>query len=361
MNEKEGLNILDFLATGINKTNPTIQAVLSNDEGEGAIANEIESVVDFINYYTKTNDVRDHYGYTLEMIAKLFAKLRWRVAEPDAIYLRRMLALTERKGDTVWGTALNMKHVFEMYFSGVTVFVAENTNTENILHNGDFEEDEYWQSGGGASYTYNARFSGRRGLFFEGISGQYCFQELDRSLPAGVYVFHFFLKGKCGLRIMNESGQYWNANDQKCSGDAVLQWSDEDMVNIFYANEWKDVFCFVKFPSDARKIIFEFLSAEDESAFIDYARFFVKPVNPSYTLVVQYEGYSVATKTLHSGMTGEDPVTGVDYSRESDFDHSFIVGRVGAYRNEAYKTLFDIVRPCGIQAFSEFVEKIIVD
>jgi hypothetical protein len=119
MNEKEGLNLLDFLATGINKDDPIIKAILSDENGEGAAANEIEEAITFINYYTTTDNVRNHKGKSLEMIAKLFAKLRRRVNENDDVLLRRLLALTCRQGDTIWGNSLNMSHVFEAYFNGI--------------------------------------------------------------------------------------------------------------------------------------------------------------------------------------------------------------------------------------------------
>jgi len=216
MNEKEGLDLLDFLATGINKADPSIQVVLSDENGEGAIANEATELVAFIDYYTRTDDVRNHKGYTLEMIAKLFAKLRRRVSETDEVLLRRLLALVERKRDTIWGNALNMKHVFETYFKDITCYVAENTNdTEtDILDNGDFESSDAWALEGGAAYSYDARFSGKRGLYFDG-GGQFCIQQLERLIVAGNYTFHFFLHGKCGIIIEREDGKYWNANDQE--------------------------------------------------------------------------------------------------------------------------------------------------
>jgi hypothetical protein len=62
-------------------------------------------------------------------------------------------------------------------------------------------------------------------------------------------------------------------------------------------------------------------------------------------------------KTLRLGEGTVDPVTGVDYSKESYFDHSFIVGKKGALQSVVYKTVLDTVRPRGIQPFVEFVER----
>ena len=362
MNEKEGLNLLDFLATGINKEDTAIKAILSDENGKGAIANEAEELVRFIDYYTRTDDVRDHRDKSLEMIVKQFTKLRRRVAESDEVLLRRFLALTSRKGDDIWGTALNLKHVFETYFKDITCYVAENTNKNSILNNGDFELDDAWTLQGGAVYSYDARFSGNRGVYLSGAPGELCVQRLERLILAGNYAFHFFLHGKCGVIIESENGKYWNANDQVFSGDVILEWVDEEFVNIFQSPDgWEDVFCFLVMPEDARSLTIKFVGIEDETAYIDYARLFVKPLNMSYTLIFQFMGYTITNKSLHLGAVGEDPIQEIDYENESYFDRAFIVGPIGVAKSQAFKSVLDLVRPRGIQAFTEFVEKNVVE
>jgi len=351
MNEREGLNLLDFLPTGINKNDPVIQAIFSDFEGEGAAAREIEELIAFINYYTRTADVKNHQGASLEMIVKLFAGLRRQIEESDGQLLRRMRALTERKGDAIWGNALDMKHVFEVYFADIEAFVYENTNEESILPNGDFEEDGAWEFEGGAALDSGARFSGKRGLYLTGTPGELCTQHIDRWFISGVYTFHFFLKGRCGVIIKNEAGQYWNADER------ILAWTDTEVVNSFSRTDWDDAFCFIVLPAAMQRLTVQFTGVEGEEAYIDYARLFVKPENPSYTIVIQYEGYTVAEKTMHLGAGSEDPDQGIDYAQERYFDHAYIVGLKGSYRSEVYRWVLDIVRPRGIQAFVEFVEK----
>ncbi len=169
MNDKEGLNLLDYLATGINKNDPVIQAIFSDYEGKGAIANEIEEIITFIDYYTKTDDIRNHTGASLEMISKQFAQIKRQLMETDDRLLRRTLALTERKGDLVWGNALNMKHSLETYFEHIHAYISENTDdsARNLLKDSDFAEDA-WTLSGAATYSFEARFSGKRGLYLDG-------------------------------------------------------------------------------------------------------------------------------------------------------------------------------------------------
>jgi hypothetical protein len=359
MNTGEGLNILDYLATGFNKNDPVLQALFSDFTGIGAVGNEADELVRFIDYYTRTDDVKNHAGYTLEMITKLFAKMPRQLMETDSRLLRRMRALTERKGDTVWGTGLDLEHVFETYFAGIRAYVCENTGKDTLLRDGDFEEDGGWQLAGAARYEYEARFSEKRGLYFDGTGEASCEQTLE-NLEAGIYTLHFFLRGACGVVIRNGAGKYWDATVN--ANEYILAWSDTVTVNRFENAGWRDAFCFVVLSEAEPRLTIRFVNTDDRTASIDYARFFVKPPNPSYSIVVRYEGYVVTGKTMRLGIGNDDPYPEIsDYKKESYFDHSYIIGRVGAYRSEVYKSILDIVRPRGIQPFFEFVEKIIKD
>jgi hypothetical protein len=351
MNEKEGLNLLDFLPTGMDRSDPVLQAVFSNDAGQGAIANELEALRSFIRYYTETDNVKEHRGYTLEQITRLFANVSRQLEEDDERLLRRMRALTERRGDTVWGTATDLEHLFETYFAGINAYVCENTSADTLLANGDFEAEEGWELTGGAGYTDEARFSGKRGLFFDGTPGA-CAQTLELS-PA-VYTLHFFLLGRCGVIIRDRHGRYWDATAEP--DNYRLRWQDAAVINDFESADWNDVSCFVVLPEETAVTI-TFVSVDGKAGSIDYVRWFLKPRNPSYTIVVQYEGFRVSGKTLHLGVGNEDPVDGVHYQKASYFDHAYIIGRQGAYKEEVYNAILDRVRPRGIQALVEFVEK----
>jgi hypothetical protein len=291
------------------------------------------------------------------MIVRQFTKLRRQLEEPDAVLLRRMRALTERENDEIWGNGPNIEHVFETCFGGANAYVCESTNEENLLRNGDFEEDgEDWTLTGGAAYTADARFSKKRGLYFNGAAGQSCLQTLTE-VSAGVYTLHFFLKGKCGVIIQNEGGKYFNADEKALWQEQINPWQTAPVTNWFDNDDWRDSFCFVVLSAETMQLKMKFVSAAGREAYIDYARFFLKPDNPSYTVVIQYEGYAVEDKTLRLGKGTSDPVPNADYRKESYFDHSYIVGRKGALQSIVYKSVLDTVRPMGIQPFVEFVEK----
>ena len=356
-NSSQGLNLIDFTASGINTDDEFYKIFFSDDEGNGAAAIELDKVLEFINYYTKTDDVRNHKGHTLDMIIEEFTGLRRRVGESDRIYLRRFLSITERMKDEVWGTKWNIKHVFEMYFSGIKAYVAENTNEyeSNLLHNGDFEETDNapWELEGGAEISYSARFSGSRGLYFNRTGGS---ASQRAELGQGVHVFHFFLQGKAKVEISNSWGEYWDPK--------ALQWVwGEGVAAEFDKQEWDDCEMFLKIPKpEGDTVTIKFIAAPEDVVCIDYVRLFRKLKYPAFTVIIQYEGYAIADKTLHLGKGKEDPDPLINwYPRESYFDHSYIVGRAGAYRQEVYESLLKIIKPLGIRAFIETVEKVTED
>ncbi len=136
----------------------------------------------------------------------------------------------------------------------------------------------------------------------------------------------------------------------------MLAWKDDKFIHEFAAQDWNDVYCFIHLD-ETTNLSIEFAPIEDESACVDFARLFKKPEHPSYTITVQYEGYTLSPKNLHLGKGAADPADGIDYAKESYFDHAYIIGRKGAYRDEVYQSVLDIVRPRGVEAFVEFVEK----
>jgi hypothetical protein len=346
----EGLNLIKYTATGINTEGEIYKAVFSDDEGNGALALESDALVDFINYYTRTDDVRNHRGNSLDMIIKEFTNFNRRVLESDEIYLRRFLAITERKKDRVWGTKWNIRHIFETYFAGIEAFVAENTSDADLIVNGDFEEAaEGWNIEGGARISYSARFSGSRGLYFNRTPGA---ASQSVNLERGVYVLHFFLQGNVDVEIKNAAGKYWDMNS--------LEWLDKSLVNKFGGGIWDDQSMFIKVLSEeGDTITIKFIGTEDYVITLDYVRLYRKLPYPTYTVIVKYEGYTITDKTLHLGKGREDPDPAITwYPRESYFDNSYVVGRIGAYRKEVYLSLLEIVRPKGIKAYVETIERV---
>jgi hypothetical protein len=67
------------------------------DTDEGALTNEIKTVTDFINYYTRTQRVDEAETSLLEFVVRIFSELRRNYSEPDDYLRMRYKALIERK------------------------------------------------------------------------------------------------------------------------------------------------------------------------------------------------------------------------------------------------------------------------
>jgi hypothetical protein len=394
----EGQNILSFLASGINKEAPIIKALFfgsGDNNEEGAIANEFADLLEFIDFHTRNNDVRGHIrsldeqqeeeknpnsrDTSLDLTVKLFTGERRKVFDSDDVVLRRLLAITERKKDKFWGTGQNMKSVFETFFEGITCYIAEGTSKDNLLGDGDFvnSEDETDWVRHGAKITHEARFSKLHGVLLQGADESV---ELPNTcttttgeLESGGYTLHFMLKGKCGVIIQNGKKRYWNANEQKCTGGTVLQWENDEFINEFQSGkkestkdtteyswmneyEWINASCFI-YLSEPTALTIQFISIEDSPAAIDYVRLFEKPWYPSYTLILNYSGSNVGAGILHLGIGSKDNIDGIDYEKESYFDHTYLSGAIAVQQINAFYVLLEKVRPRGIEAFIEFAEK----
>lgn len=358
MNNRSGLNILDNLASGIRRNDPCIAAVLSDEAGNGSTALEIENLNKFVDFYTD-NNAAHHKGYTLDMIANEFSGLRRRQRESDATLFRRMCSLTVRKNDTIWGNPLDIKHVFETMFVDTICIVSERTNKDSLIKTDDFESD-LWTPTGGASFTYDSRFFGYRGLFFDGTEGEKCVY--TKRVPLiGIYTFHFLLKGKCGVIIKRGDGKYYDAREQRYESDTCLEWLDTEIINIYDSKDWEDRHALIIIPEITEEITFEFVCIEGNTACIDYPRLFLKPIHPSYTITMQYTGYAIHDKSLHLGEYNDDPNPDVNYVKESYLDHAFIIGPNSVTLSNAFYYILEIVRPQGIQVFCEVLAKEIID
>jgi hypothetical protein len=343
----EGLNLIDYIAAGISRDDEILKAIFSNADGEGAIANELELLVQFIEYYITTDNVINHKGKSLDQIVTLFTKLLRFINEGDSSYLRRMRSLTQRQEDKVWGTAWNIIHVFEAYFPGRRIYLCENTvgNNNNLVSNGDFEEDTGWELDT-ATMDYTAGFSLKRGLCLENAGS--CTQTLE-NIDAGIYMFHFFLKGKCGVQIINSQGKYYKAE--------MMEWSGSPFINNLGKDEWDNITFLVTIPQDT-DVVIGFTAMPGETGFVDYVRFAEKEKNPSFTVLVYSDSDMITDKTLHLAEGESDPSGDIpDYNNESYFDKSFVSGPGSSYTREIYREILDTVRPVGIKAYIDFISR----
>ena len=295
----EGNHLLSYLPTALNPIDTLIQALFSNQYGEGALANECEALKLFIDYHSLSSSIQNHLSTTLDSLAILFTTLKRYTGESDDAYRTRISAVMTRNKALVWGTKWDISHFISHYIfhstsiplfhSAVTnqhletlCFILENTDhpDNNLLPAGDFEQSQQasqlWTLHDNACIKedVNKVFTGLQALFIEpeirDTEKLEALAEQSITLSAGVYTIHYFVRGPGELVILNSSGRYFNADYD------VLAWQNEPFSNFVpYTpslpyREWSDRYFFIKLQVDDT-ITFRFINNSDKVCLVEGA------------------------------------------------------------------------------------------
>jgi len=337
-----GNNLIRNTARGIRKDDKTFQAIISDDLGFGATANELDAVVSYCDMYTKIDKVENQTETSLESSVRFFTGLKKNFEETDASYLKRFMAWTHRSGDTVWGTKHNIKHIFNVYFPSAEVFVSENTDGINLMVNGDFEDPAgvEWVMVN-TLITNSARFANESGASI-GTEGSL---KQTVSLSAGSYFLHFFMLGQLRVTIKDTGlNKYWNFTS--------FSWQSAISSKGFVSSTWdiQDMFFILAHTADI-----EISIESDTGSFVDYFRLNKKEKHPSFTLLVCFSSASLG-ESLFASSGNADPIDGQNYDAMSYYDSAFLSGVSGSARS-IYDSLLNEVKPCGVMATLELIER----
>ena len=222
--------IKSVFPTLINKKKSVFSALFANDSKTGTIEtifNELEETrkvweIDSANIYNQT-------GEQLEKTLALFSVLERVNSDTDHTILARLRLLFYRNGDKVWGDKWDILNLFKTFFNSENVWLINNTDDENLLINGDFENQDAWVLTDGASYEREARFEGTTGILFNS-SGT-----LEQTVNVNaktVYFLHFFLKGNVRVKITDNNGRYWIPEGYTGA------WGNTEHWTSFASNDW---------------------------------------------------------------------------------------------------------------------------
>jgi hypothetical protein len=342
----QGSELIKNLPGGFNEADPTIQALFFDGDSDGALANEFEALINYVDSYTRSDDVENQTGEMLEKTVSFFIGMERYFEETDAALINRFMAITARAGDSVWGTGWNIKHVFEKYFPSANVFIVENTgeSTANKLLDPDFEGETGWTLAGCTLET-SARFSKSKGLLLPG-SGT-CKQII--SLAVGTNSLNFFLKGSCSVKIIDASGNYWNGQNHS--------WQIAEYTNTFSSNEWANQQLFI-ITKSMTNITLNFCGVNGTLGYVDHGSLVEKFSYGTFTVVINFSGEVVGNVLHLSGGTKDpDAVAIPDYSKAGYFDQVFMTGVAAGFAKDIYQDILDLIKPFGIKAFLEFAER----
>lgn len=333
--------------SNIKKDSKIFSALIANSEQNGAIETELNNSKNYLLEWVNIKDVYETTKDKLEKIVSFFSFIEKFTDETDKSLRNRFSAIFRRGKDTKWGSKLNIKHVFEQYFSLSQVFVIDNTNdiSENLIQDGEFEKIEsgYWIFSN-STYDKKARFSKGLGALINGFIAQSVQVEKNKT-----YFLHFFYRGKGNVSFKNEKNNYWN--------DKTKEWQKSESYINFASDKWTDFSTWIRsedFESESENVEIK-IENSDTDLCVDYVRFFKKNPYASFTVLVHFDGKnSCKAMALYGG--NEDYPSEI-YKNAFYYDNAFLTGTMSGFAMDIYTDLLKYLNAIGVKSYLEIVVK----
>jgi hypothetical protein len=291
----------------------------------------------------------------LEKTLSLFSVLSRTYDESDVSLKRRNLLLYNRNGDTIWGNCRNIIKLFKAFFNSEYVYIVNNTDeiTNNLILDGDFEDDNEAWIFDSCEINTDACFSGRFGVLLDGDSK--CSQSVNINTDT-VYFVHFFHMGNIAVEIKDNNGRFWKPAAKNV--DEFGSWVNTKQSITLPGNseEWEAGSIFFISDDLVSSVTISFLGIDDEKTYLDYIRLNKKDIYPSFSLVVVFTGRS-SPETIGLAPGKDDPIEKVDYSKMSYIEHAHIYGVANLMLISLYTELLEIVQAGGISSYIEILIK----
>lgn len=342
-----GKRLLDNLPPKINRNGEIISALIANKNGNGAIEKMFQYGDTVKKRYAQANNVYNMDGELLDQTMNVFSHFERFYNESDSSFAKRNKSIFVRGGDVTFGTTWNVKHVFEYYFPNAKIFLIDNIGRweENILINSDFEstvaeEIAKWTISG-CELNKKGAFSGGKGVYFttdNGVISQSAAVEKDK-----FYFVTCVVDGKAEISVTGASG---DVKELHTIGESI----DEKIPSGRTANteNWRFVQFF--FKADKNENVTVIVKGETGSK-VDLVTLDKKKNFPCFMIYVWFNSVTYGGNILHLSKTGNDPIPGIDYKKESYFDNTFFSGIVGkSFANDIYRDILSMVKAAGTKA-----------
>lgn len=329
---------------------PNFSAIIANDKGDAAIEKVLTDLKNYMNEWKNSKNLYEQENTLLDKTASFISFLKRFNNETDKSYKNRLAAIFVRKNDNVWGTSLNIVHVFNQYFSSGKIFLAETTNDENLNLIKDFDFDsatsDKWNLTN-AEISSDARFSKTYGVKFNQngtLKQTIMLSDYNLKEVNNVYFLHFFSKGNIKVQIKNTStNKFWDGKEWKNSTSYIVKDS----------NDWTDQeLSFIRLE-DTNEIELSFISND---GLIDYIRLTQYIGYPTFTIYAQFEGAN-AKESLVLAPGQEDEQGIMPYEKAGYYEQSFLTGASAGHALDLYEDLLNYVRPQGVKGYLKIINK----
>ena len=329
----------------IDKNDPVFATLIANEDGSAVMEYELNHLIEYMKAWTGTPDVYQQTGDMLEKSISFYSFLERFTDETEKSLKNRFGAIFIRNHDEVWGTPYDIKRVFEQYFPQGEIFLVENTNNieENLIANGDFEEEGAWAEQG-CSRSLDNSFSRSYGMSMP--SGSILTQNVTLS-DEGAYFLHFFYEGRIRIAVRDTNGNYWNPTTQA--------WGSSAEYTEFVSEEWEAGSMF--FIAEETNVIIIVEGMRQLPSCIDYVRLYKKHPWASFTVIAHFTG-EIGGNVLKLAPGDADPSQEInDYGLYDYFGHSYIAGMAAGFAQDVYLGLLELLRAQGVKADIEIVAK----
>lgn len=405
-----GSRLLKCLPERVNKNDPIIKALFSNDTETSSFETMFKYGQEVLDRFASVDDFYNYSDSELDYATSFFTKFARNFEESDNEIKERVKAVLNRKDDVTWGTAENIKHVFEQYFDTAKVYLLENcgeftTTTDNLIEtsNVNFVANPYfndvseegdlldWDSTLTGTISKEEAFCGSNSVKLE--SGQELTQTItipnDEDFPdfatEDFYFLHFFCNGKTtvkvkkreliftsqdGLNVIDteamqnvqfENTNLWVIGEDLNTGNTTSRTTNNDLES----EEWLP-FC-VLFKAKANdQIKIEFSNTQEAEsgnvAYIGLVQLFKRQPFSQFCVIARFLTEAGTQQTLHLADGQEDltPETQEEierYENESYHDNTFISGGGSGGSIDVLNSILKLVKPCGIKAYIKVVMK----
>lgn len=222
-------------------TNDNVYKALISDEDSdgGAMAIALRETSEFIDYYSRTNNVDDAQGSLIDSISALFSTIERHYSEPDSNLRTRYKALVERNHNQSWGSTSAIIDILSYFFTRSRIYLVENYPVVNLVLNGGFGTLDGWL--GDVAHTefrivYSKSFEGGAALYINpgtaGVSGS-----IEQGLSGcsdGIYSILFFISspkkgpGDIEYEIQDGAGRYWDVASSAWTSSRVSNYASVD-------------------------------------------------------------------------------------------------------------------------------------
>lgn len=378
--------INSYMPNALDKTTPEYEAIFgktdftplspideSSDYQCGGIANEMEYLAGFLEYITRTSVIDNFYGEYLERVLYFFTGMVREIGETDDQLRIKFKALCIRNLNPSWITKWMIIDVFSYFFDPDIIYLIENYVVDNLITDGGFELDpstNWSKSESGAStvsYVTAEMFEGLQcaEISVDSSGNAVSLYQTVSAITSGSYTLDFFTKDDRALptddlfkiRIQRSGDSYYYNFD-------TFLWQVGDTSKTISKNsgtryEYQQVFVEVPVGMSGQDITITFTNIGGTTTpykyYIDKVGLGTVIPYPTIKLLLVNIGSTLSFTSMWEGTT--DPVALLDYTLGSYFNQDYIIGLGGLYSLEYYLELLNIIKPCGVKAIIEIVER----